>query len=53
MSKSFSFSINTPFSFEMQEKNGTLFLNTKGLLFLSLFAPSTVISHLATIYASL
>ena len=32
MSKSSAFSINTPFIFGMQEINGALFLNAKGLL---------------------
>ena len=47
-------SINTPFIFAVQEINGALFLNARGLFFLSLlFAPSIVISPLTTTYASL
>ena len=54
MSKSSAFSINTQSIFEIQETNGTLFLNAKGLLFpLALFAPLTVTIPLTTIYASL
>ena len=33
MSTSSTFSINTPFTFEMQEINGAFFLNAKGLFF--------------------
>ena len=54
MSKYSAFSVNTPFIFETQEINGALFLNAKDLFFLSLlFAPSTAIFPLTTIYASL
>ena len=54
MPKSSAFSINTPFICEMQEKNGALFLNAEALFFLSLLClPSTVMSPLTTIYASL
>ena len=54
MSKSYTFSINTTFSFEMQEIDSASFLNAKDLSFLSLLcAPLTVKSPVTTISASL
>ena len=54
MSKSSALSINTLLTFDMQLKNGALLLNAKDLFFLSLlFAPSTVVVPLTTIYATL
>ena len=54
MPKASAFSINTPSIFEMQEINIVLFLNAKDLFFFSLlFAPSTVIYPVTTIYTSL
>ena len=45
------FYIHILFIFEMQEINGALFSNARGLFFLPLlFAPSTVISPVTTIY---